>query len=197
MVDHGHMIFSQASLPALVLDQQDRIVDVNPSLEELCGHAGRHLSNSAFHDLFLSRSWGPLSRETATEESACRDHGYGVLISKRGREIPVRMESISYTVKGENFKLILFIDCSDIEGFIKRNLHMARLASLGKVLSGIIHEMSNPLAVINGCAQLLAMENLTKDIEAQVKRILGEAQRTSGLVKKVLSFARKELATKI
>jgi signal transduction histidine kinase len=60
------------------------------------------------------------------------------------------------------------------------------------VLAGVIHEMSNPLAVINGCAQLLNMESLPKGIEEHVQRIHSEAQRTSDLIKKVLSFARKE-----
>ncbi len=71
------------------------------------------------------------------------------------------------------------------------SLHMARLASLGGLITGIVHEISNPLAVIRGCSQLLSSKKLPSDIQEDIDRIMSEAERCSDIIKNVLVFARK------
>lgn len=67
-----------------------------------------------------------------------------------------------------------------------------RLAAVGELAAGVAHELNNPLAAIQGYAQLLAssgdMEGHTKkDIEV----IYREALRASKITQNLLSFARR------
>jgi PAS domain S-box-containing protein len=66
-----------------------------------------------------------------------------------------------------------------------------RLASVGELASGIAHELNNPLTSVIGFSQLLLDKDVTDDIKEDVKIISSEAQRAAGVVKNLLTFARK------
>jgi len=66
-----------------------------------------------------------------------------------------------------------------------------RLASIGELASGVAHELNNPLTSIIGFSQLLLEKGLPDDVKEDMKVINKEAQRTSGIVKNLLTFARK------
>ena len=69
-----------------------------------------------------------------------------------------------------------------------------RLASIGELSSGIAHELNNPLTSIIGFSQLLLDKNLSDDVKEDLELINREAQRTAGVVRNLLTFARKHEA---
>ncbi len=71
-----------------------------------------------------------------------------------------------------------------------------RLASIGELSSGIAHELNNPLTGIIGLSELLLDKDLPDDIKEDLVVIHREAQRTAGVVKNLLIFARKHPAEK-
>ncbi len=71
-----------------------------------------------------------------------------------------------------------------------------RLASIGELSSGIAHELNNPLTSIIGFSQLLLDKNLSDDVKEDLELINREAQRTSSVVRNLLTFARKHKAEK-
>ncbi len=67
-----------------------------------------------------------------------------------------------------------------------------RLAAVGELAAGVAHELNNPIAAIQGFAQLLASR---KDVDESLKKDLSvihrEAQRAGKIIKNLLSFARR------
>jgi len=70
--------------------------------------------------------------------------------------------------------------------------HSERMATLGRLVSGVAHEVNNPLAAILGFTDLL-LENpgVPANAREDLQIILQETQRTKDIVQDLLSFARQ------
>lgn len=77
-------------------------------------------------------------------------------------------------------------------------LHSERLAAVGQLISGVAHELNNPLTAILGYSQLLASSGQLgpQGIEYSEK-LYKQAQRTHRIVQNLLSFARQHKPERI
>lgn len=77
--------------------------------------------------------------------------------------------------------------------FLDRLAWNEKMAELGQLAVGMVHELNTPLSVIVSAIQLiLREEELSPSVKEMVERIEMEAQRLSLFTKGLLSFARKE-----
>jgi two-component system NtrC family sensor kinase len=78
----------------------------------------------------------------------------------------------------------------------ERLLQSEKMSSVGQLVSGVAHELNNPLTGIMGFAQLLLLKDLNEPVRHQVETIYAEAERASKIVSNLLTFARRRRAQK-
>jgi signal transduction histidine kinase len=78
----------------------------------------------------------------------------------------------------------------------ERLLQSEKMVSVGQLVSGVAHELNNPLTGIMGFAQLLQANELDSRTLDGLQTIYSEAERASKIVQNLLSFARRKRADK-
>jgi signal transduction histidine kinase/ActR/RegA family two-component response regulator len=73
--------------------------------------------------------------------------------------------------------------------FQSKLLQTEKLASLGQMLTGIVHELSNPLTTILGYAQRLLLRSDDRGHALEARQIYEEAERASAILRQVLLSA--------
>jgi PAS domain S-box-containing protein len=70
-------------------------------------------------------------------------------------------------------------------------LQSEKMSAVGQLISGVAHELNNPLTAILGYAQLLEGAGLDSRSSDYVRKLFKQAQRTHRVVQNLLSFARQ------
>lgn len=105
------------------------------------------------------------------------------------------LERFSRPVLGADGRAVGWLELlSDVTGerqIQSKMLQTEKMAALGQLVSGIAHELNNPLTAIMGYAQLLLGHGLAPAQLSEAGKVYHEAERARRIVKNLLYFARE------
>ncbi|MEP6617892.1 MAG: PAS domain S-box protein [bacterium] len=190
-------LVESASDAIFTVDEEGRFTAVNQSLEHSVGRPREALVGALFSELVDDRDVAAaeqLLRETFGGE---RSRGS---VRYRGMDGTVRQGSVitSPILEGTNIVGALGImrDVTDEQRLAEQLLQQEKLAAVGQLVSGVAHELNNPLAGVMAFSQLLLAPPTPLDEESRiaVETIYRESQRAAKIVSSLLTFARQQPA---
>lgn len=94
--------------------------------------------------------------------------------------------------KGKKRGAVHFLrDVTEAKRLRQQLLQSEKMVAVGQLVSGVAHEINNPLTGVMGYSQLLLTRDLDEKTRRDVEQINREADRATKIVQHLLSFARK------
>jgi signal transduction histidine kinase/CheY-like chemotaxis protein len=174
-------------VPALLVDPRGRIIAVSRAAVSSFGLRPEAWIGQRLDDVLppLATTGGDgAKRTTKTVERILGTVDGGAQRIVAGTDVPLP--------SGERW--ILLVDRTELHRLRLECVHLGQLASAGRLISGIVHEINNPLSGITGYVQLLLTQDHDRDTRVQLERIQSEASRASRIVRNLLDFARRRAA---
>jgi C4-dicarboxylate-specific signal transduction histidine kinase len=82
----------------------------------------------------------------------------------------------------------------ELQSLQQQVIRQERLAAIGVLVSGVAHELNNPLQSILGFSELLSMQkDLPEQVKADLALIQKESTRASGIIRNLSRFGRQQL----
>jgi len=179
-------IWAALPVPALVIDEGDRIARINPAAEGFMLHSERTLVGQPIWDRLAVNA--PL--DTAFERA--RRTGAPLFVNDvdvgTGERAPMQCNLQIAPLSGRPGHMIMLISPRELAGRMVQNSNVKSAAKSAIGMAEMLaHEIKNPLAGITGAAQLLSMNVGTDDMEL-TDLIVSESRRIVGLLERVEQF---------
>lgn len=179
-------IWASLPVPALLIDEQDQITDVNS--------AGEGFLNVSSKAVLGTCVWDQITIESPIEEAFGRSRDQGTPLFVNDIDVgtrtraPLQCALQIAPLSGHPGKMIMIISPRELAGRMTKN-HSVKSAAQSAIgmAEMLAHEIKNPLAGITGAAQLLSMNLDAQDLEL-TDLIVAESRRIVKLLEQVEQF---------
>lgn len=192
-------LFEQAHEGIIIADAADsRIVDLNPAAQHLLGVADLNGEPLRLRSLVHASANGPAPATTGAEWFAwLQQHPALHLTRPDGHTVPVELDG-ARVVYDDRPAYQFFVRELTERARLEQQLRQAeKLSALGQMISGVAHELNNPLTVIKGYLELILGKHRLEDAtRADLEKVAHVANRAAKLVTRFLTLARQQPATR-
>lgn len=181
----------------IAVDGEGKIILFNPAAEKIFGYEREEIINKEFRCLLPERykditgaelGKGAGSGFTDIKQSTTEIAG----LTKSGEEFPAEVSFSTCRVEGRIILTAIIFDITERKNLQEQLLQSAKLAAVGELISGVTHEVNNPLAVVIGYSEMLLSESeLGGEAREAITAIHAESERAKKVIQNMLSFARK------
>jgi len=169
-----------------VIDNQYKILRTNMAFANLFGKEPADIIMSPYYELYDRKKpheWCvlPKNKESFTARSIEQEiNGTVYLISY----FPIHFdehEAVVYILK----------DITETRRLKDQIYHLDKLSSLGTLISGVAHEINNPLTGITGYTEMLMMNEQDETTNKYLGKVFDSAMRCKRIVENLLTFSRQ------
>ncbi|GBE02434.1 sensor protein FixL [bacterium BMS3Bbin06] len=171
-----------------VVDERGKVHKCNTAFADACGIHPKGIVGKDIKD--VSAESGLLNlylreelmnrRESFIEELSYRDRTY--LVSGFPTVLP----------GGIGAMVNIFKDITEMNRLRAQLYHADKLSSLGLLVSGVAHEINNPLTGIIGYTELLQLKTDDGMLKKELQKIADAAERCRRIVENLLAFSRQK-----
>jgi len=176
-------IFNHAVSGIMVLDKEGRVLKINKAALEMLEVSPDEIMNKKIETVFpelknmLSITTGSAEIEMKTKKEGIKTIGYinSYLFDKKGVQKGI---------------IVIFRDITEIKKLQAEIRKKQHFEALGKVISGVAHEIRNPLFAVQSMTQILEREIESPQHQIFIQTMLKEIQRIKRLVDELLFYSR-------
>jgi len=167
-----------------VIDDKFNIVKINQALASHFGKTPKEMVGEKCYNLFNCNPETCKARIalstglSGTYEKTLGDRVYQVTIYPLNDRIPLTIHYMK--------------DITEIVRLRKQLYHAEKLSSLGLLVSGVAHEINNPLTGVIAYTELLLMKTEEGPVKKELQKILQSAERCKRIVENLLTFSRQK-----
>ncbi|HEX3035565.1 MAG TPA: PAS domain S-box protein [Thermodesulfobacteriota bacterium] len=182
----------------IAVNERGEVTLFNPAAEELFGYSREEMENKELTLLVPEKYWEAYKAgikgyvETGVSDILGRTVEF-VGLKKDGEEFPIEVSLSACKIGGRKIFTAIVFDITERKNLQEQLIHSEKMAALGQLISGVTHEINNPLAAIMGYAEMFLEEpNLDQQLRKGLQVIYDESNRAKKVIRNLLSFARKQ-----
>ncbi|MCJ7458262.1 MAG: GAF domain-containing protein [candidate division Zixibacteria bacterium] len=176
-----------------LIDPEYRIIRANRTLAQKLGMEPDQIIGKKCHQVFHNRLDSPCSECPHRQAMLTKKPFTLEMKGISGDEIFLISAFPRFSSKGVFIgSVYLLRDITEQKRLREQLVQSEKMAAVGQLVSGVAHELNNPLAGVMGYSQLLLMNNnLDTKTQSYLNKISKESDRAKNIVNNLLTFARK------
>ncbi len=167
---------------------RDAVVMMNPAADQIFSQFQLDISED-FIEALRKKEWKQAI--VGIRKGQHPSYSGEIVFQKQGAVIHVTASGVQDSKGNINGIVYVFSDMTKQRKLQQQMIQTEKLTALGELISGVAHELNNPLSAVMGYAQLLQQGDIPDHVKERLEIINRESKRCQRIVQNLLLFARR------